>query len=68
MKTIKETDMKRIYSDYWDGYHKASKDILKLIDEDIKIQKDFLKEPGNERSIEWRITGMELLKKTVKGE
>ena len=38
------------------------KDVLKLIDEDIKIQKKFLKkQPQNKKSIEWRIIGMRLL-------
>ena len=44
------------------GRQGQKKDVLKLIDEDIKIQKKFLKkQPQNKKSIEWRIIGMRLL-------
>jgi len=45
------------------GREEQKKDVLKLIDEDIKIQKEFLKkQPQNKKSIEWRIIGMRLLR------
>jgi len=45
------------------GREEQKKEVLKLIDEDIKIQKEFLKkQPQNKKSIEWRIIGMRLLR------
>lgn len=39
------------------------KEVISLINEDIKVQKDFLKkEPQYKKSIEWRIIGMMMLK------
>ena len=51
------------------GREEQKKDVLKLIDEDIKIQKEFLKkQPQNKKSIEWRIIGMRLLRLEINGK
>ena len=43
--------------------------VFDFIDEDIKIQKEHLKnQPENRKSIEWRITGMEFLRRHIEGE